>query len=184
MQVCFSLFFIFWLFDGRLYIFFSNRGWCSISTFVKRPNSLLRSCKQFWIGHCNGMVFMYANSALFALFLTTWRTRSFHTSWICGFILILLLFFRSFVCAFLFSFFLWTLPRISTPFPITVIFLKAFNKPLIVQFSAHFPPAFHEQIQVVWNYNKLYIFIQIYLCKKYVQSSVLTQDEEYFKIVL
>lgn len=156
MQVCFSLIYMFLLFDGTWYIFLSNRGWCSMSTFVKRPNALLRSCKQFWMGHCNGKVFMCANFALFALSVITWRTRSFHTSWICDFILIFLLLFISFVCVvfcsscehFLFS-------CISTSFPITVIFLKAFNKRMIVQFSAHFPPAFNQQIHVVWNYNKL-----------------------------
>lgn len=152
-----------------------------MSTFMKRPNSLLRSCKQYWIGHCNGAVFMYASSAIFGFsvgepavlihhgFVTSyWFSCCFSDFCLCGF-------------GFVFP---AILPPISTSFCIITIFLKAFNKLMIVQFSAHFPPAFNQEIHVVWNYNKLYIFIQICLCKKYRQTSVLTQDEEYFKIGL
>lgn len=157
MHVCgfFSFYFYFPIIWWYITHILHNRGWWSMSTFGNRPSSLLGSCKQFWIGHCNGMVFMYASSALFGFCLITWRTRSFHISWIFDFILILLLLFRSFVCVFLFLFFLQTLPCISTSFPIIVILIKAFNKLMIVQFSAHFPHAFNQQIHVVWNYNKL-----------------------------
>lgn len=69
------------------------------------------------------------------------------------------------LCGFVFVF-PAILPRISTSFCIIIlIFLKAFNKLMIVQFFAHFPAAFNQEIHVVWNDNKLYVFIQICLCK-------------------